>query len=87
MTFGLNSNSKYYVIGNFWIKLQSSDGETNGYTLQYSHLENPLDRGAWQASVLEVAKQSDMTEPLTHTHTHTHTHTQSSEIGKATNIC
>ena len=91
MTFALNRNSKYPVIGNFWIKLQSSDGEANGYKLQYSSLENPLDRGAWRASVHEVAKQSDMTEPLTHTHTHTHTlshtHTHSSEIGKATNIC
>ena len=27
-----------------------------GNTLQYSGLENPMDRGAWQATVLEVAK-------------------------------
>ena len=33
-----------------------------------------MDRGAWQATVLEV-KESDMTEQL-NTHTHTHTHTQ-----------
>ena len=37
-------------------------GEGNGYPLQYSYLENPMDRGAWQATVLEVKKESDMTE-------------------------
>ena len=33
-----------------------SPGEENGNTLQYSCLENPMDRGAWQAMVHEVAK-------------------------------
>ena len=28
-----------------------SPGEGNGNTLQYSCLENPMDRGAWQATV------------------------------------
>ena len=31
-------------------------GEGNGYLLQYSCLENPMDRGAWQATVHRVAK-------------------------------
>ena len=31
-------------------------GEGNGNPLQYSCLENPLDRGACQATVLGVAK-------------------------------
>ena len=31
-------------------------GEGNGNPLQYSCLENPRDRGAWQATVHEVAK-------------------------------
>ena len=31
-------------------------GEGNGYPLQYSCLENPMDRGAWQATVHGVAK-------------------------------
>ena len=31
-------------------------GEGNGTPLQYSCLENPMDRGAWQASVYGVAK-------------------------------
>ena len=35
--------------------------EENGNLLQYSCLENPMDRGAWQAIVLGVTKQLDMT--------------------------
>ena len=33
-----------------------SPGEGNGYPRQYSCLENSIDRGAWQATVLGVAK-------------------------------
>ena len=33
-----------------------SPGGGNGNPLQYSCLENPMDRGAWQAAVHEVAK-------------------------------
>ena len=32
-----------------------SPGEGNGYPLQYSRLENPMDRGAWRATVHGVA--------------------------------
>ena len=31
-------------------------GEGNGYTLQYSYLENSMDREAWQATIHEVPK-------------------------------
>ena len=31
-------------------------GEGNGTPLQYSHLENPKDRGAWWAAVHGLAK-------------------------------
>ena len=31
-------------------------GEGNGNSLQYSCLENPMDRGAWQATVHGVTK-------------------------------
>ena len=33
-----------------------SPGEGNGNPLQYSGLENPMDRGAWRATVHRVAK-------------------------------
>ena len=33
-----------------------SPGEGNGYPLQYSCLENPLDKGAWWATTHGVAK-------------------------------
>ena len=36
-----------------------SPGEGNGNPLQYSCLENPMDRGAWQATVIRVAKELD----------------------------
>ena len=36
--------------------LGRSPGEGNGYTLQYSGLENSMDKGAWQTIAHEVAK-------------------------------
>ena len=33
-----------------------SPGEGNSYSLQYSCLGNPVDRGAWQATAHRVAK-------------------------------
>ena len=36
----------------------------NGTPLQYSCLENPMDRGAWWAAVHGMAKESDTTERL-----------------------
>ena len=38
--------------------------------LQYSCLENPMDRGAWQATVHGVTKESDTAERLS-TQAHT----------------
>ncbi len=38
-----------------------SPGEGNGNPPQYSYLRNPMDRGAWGATVHEVAKELDMT--------------------------
>ena len=34
-----------------------SPGEGNGNPLQYSYLGNPMDRGAWQATVHRVEKR------------------------------
>ena len=47
-------------------------GEGPGNPLQYSCLENPMDRGAWQATVHGVTKESDTTEVTLHTHTYIH---------------
>ena len=35
---------------------ERSPGEGNGYPLQYSCLENPMDRRAWWAKVHEVTR-------------------------------
>ena len=39
-----------------------SPGGCNGNLFQYSCLGNPMDRGAWSATVHGVARESDMTE-------------------------
>ena len=41
--------------------LGRSPGGGNGNPLLYSYLENPMNRGAWRATVHEIAKQSGMT--------------------------
>ena len=41
--------------------LRRSPGEGNGYPLQYSCLENPMDRGALLAIVRGVTKELDIT--------------------------
>ena len=46
-----------------WIpRLGRSPGEGNDNQLQSSCLENPMDRGAWQATVHGVAEELDTTE-------------------------
>ena len=37
--------------------VRGKDGESNGNLLQYSCLENPMDRGAWEAAVHGVARR------------------------------
>ena len=41
--------------------LGRSPGERNSNPVQYSCLENPMYKGAWWATVHEVAKDSDLT--------------------------
>ena len=50
-------------------------GEGNGNSLQYSCLENSMDKEIWQATVHGVTKsRTRLSDFHTHTHTHTHTH-------------
>ena len=73
-TFQRFLNFYLYLIC-LWVypRLGRSPGEGHGNPLQYSCLENPMDRGAWRATVHRGHKESDTTEQLTQTHTHTHT--------------
>ena len=48
--------------------LGRSPGEGNGNSLQYSCLENPMDRGAWWATVHAAAKSQTQ---LSNHHCHT----------------
>ena len=54
--------------------LGSSSGEGNGNPLQYSCLENSMDREAWR--VQSMGSQKVRHDWVTNTHTHTHTHTR-----------
>ena len=49
-----------FITSLFWIK-----GEENGHPLQYSCLENPMDRGAWWATVHGVTKSRTQLSDLT----------------------
>ena len=43
-------------------ELGRSPGEGNGNPLEYSCMKNSMDRGAWQAAVHGVTKESGTTE-------------------------
>ena len=45
-----------------WNTLKDFDGEGNGKPLQYFCLWNPMNRGAWWATVYWVARESDVTK-------------------------
>ena len=47
-------------------------GVGNGNPLQYSCLENPMDRGAWQATVHRVAKCRTRLKQIGTAHIHTY---------------
>ena len=59
--------------------LGRSPGGGHGKPLQYSCLENPMDRGVWRATVHGVAKESDMTEQLTLKHSSNELNSANSE--------
>ena len=48
--------------------LARSPGEGHGNSLQYSCLENPVDRGAWRATVCGVAKNWTGLKPPNRAH-------------------
>ena len=54
--------------------LERSPGERNGNPLQYSCLENPMDKGASWDTVHGDAKSGTR---LSNSHTYTHTHSHS----------
>ena len=47
-------------------------GEGNGYSLQYSCLENSMDKGVWRDTVHGVAKSWTRLSDLAHTQTGQH---------------
>ena len=51
-------------------------GERNDYPLQYSFLENPMNRSGWQTTVHRVTKSWTQ---LRDSHTHTHTQAELTE--------
>ena len=55
---GSNSKESACNVGDLGLipELERSPGEGNGNPLQYSCLENPMDRGAWRATVHGVTK-------------------------------
>ena len=57
-TFALTGIGSYLSITSATLV---SIGEENGNLLQYSCLKNSMNRGAWQATVRGVAKESDTT--------------------------
>ena len=50
-----------------WLPLDLSLGEGDGTPLQYSCLENPMDRGAWKAAVHGVTKSRTWLSDFTFT--------------------
>ena len=55
---GLGCKESTYNAGDLRLipGLGRSPGEGNGYLLQYSCLENSMDKGAWQATAHGIAK-------------------------------
>ena len=59
----LNGKEPAYNAGDVASVLGSgrSPGEGNGNPLQYSCLENPMEKGTWQATFHGLSKELDMT--------------------------
>ena len=66
--------------------LGRSPGGGHSNPLQYSCLENPIDREAWQASVHRVAKSGTLLKWLS-THTYTYTPRPHAHVSPSTRCC
>ena len=67
LSFNKNARNLPANAGDQGLILDLSDpGEGNGNPLQYSCLENPMDRGAWWATVHGVAKSQTGRHLSTH---------------------
>ena len=70
---GSDSKESAYNTGdegfNPWVRSGRSLGEGNDNPLHYSCLENPMDRGPWQATVHRVARVGNNWATFTHTRT------------------
>ena len=67
----------YLPMQETWVQsLGREEPLENGNLLQYSFLENPMDRGAWQTTVPGVAKNWTWLSNWVYAHTHMHTHMQ-----------
>ena len=64
--FNWNEDSNIFHMSNFHC-CQCLYGEGDGTPLQYSCLENPMDRGAWQAAVHGVSKTQPRLSDFTFT--------------------
>ena len=82
---GLDGKESAYNAGDlgFIPGWRSFPGRENGYTLQYSCLENSMDREAWWAYTPWGLKDSDTTERDSHTRTRTYTLTRTHTLTQA----
>ena len=64
-----------------------SPGEGHGNPLQYSCLENPVERGAWRATVHGVTKSQTRLNDLAYMHTHSLTSHLASQHPPASQPC
>ena len=59
----LDTTWRLHSLTQVW-SLRKSSGVGNGNLLQYSCLENPMDRGTWRATIHRGHQESDTTEQL-----------------------
>ena len=73
----------FQIFSVFWVLLEGRFGEGNGTPLQYSCLENPMDRGAWRAAVHGVDRSPTRLSDFTFT---SHFHALEKEMATHSSI-